>query len=97
MKPRKVSHPGEVLRARYLEPFKLSCNAVAHELRVPAGRIAEIVKGKRSVTADTALRFAKFFGTKPEFWMDLQRDFDLATTERRLEEEALLECIVPRK
>ena len=82
--PRRVTtHPGEVLGEEFLVPLGMSVNALAMALRVPATRIGAIVKGERSVTADTALRLARFFGTSPEFWMNLQATHDL--TKARLE------------
>tara|TARA_B100000768_G_scaffold154868_1_gene151700 strand:- start:1172 stop:1477 length:306 start_codon:yes stop_codon:yes gene_type:complete len=70
-------HPGEILREEYLEPMKLSANALALALRVPATRIGEILKQRRGVTPDTALRLAKYFKTDPQSWMNLQTDYDL--------------------
>ena len=76
--PRRVTtHPGEMLAEEFLVPLGLSVNALAMALRVPATRIGAIVKGERSVTADTALRLARFFGTSPEFWITLQAMHDL--------------------
>lgn len=69
---RVTTHPGEVLAEEFLKPLGMSVNALAMALRVPATRIGAIVKGERSVTADTALRLARFFGTSPEFWINLQ-------------------------
>jgi antitoxin HigA-1 len=69
---RVTAHPGEVLNEEFLKPLGMSVNALAIALRVPATRIGAIVKGERSVTADTALRLARFYGTSPEFWMNLQ-------------------------
>ena len=74
---RITTHPGEVLSEEFLKPLDLSVNALALALRVPATRIGAIVKGERSVTADTALRLARFFGTSPEFWINLQAMHDL--------------------
>jgi antitoxin HigA-1 len=74
---RVTTHPGEVLGAEFLEPLGMSVNALAIALRVPATRIGAIVKGERSITADTALRLARFFGTSPEFWINLQAMHDL--------------------
>lgn len=71
-------HPGAVLRADFLEPLGLSANALALALRVPAPRISELVRGRRGVTPDTALRLAQAFGTSAEFWMGLQAAHDLA-------------------
>ncbi len=70
-------HPGEVLQEEFLKPMGLSQNRLALDLGVPARRINEIVQGKRSVTADTALRLSRYFGTSPQFWMGLQTDYDL--------------------
>ena len=70
-------HPGEILQEEFLGPLELSQNKLALALRVPARRINEIVHGKRSVTADTALRLGRFFGMSAEFWMNLQARYDL--------------------
>jgi addiction module HigA family antidote len=77
---RVTTHPGEILGEEFLRPLGMSVNALALALRVPATRIGAIVKGERSVTADTALRLARFFGTSPEFWMNLQAMHDLTKT-----------------
>jgi len=70
-------HPGEVLLEEFLKPLELSQNRLARDLSVPPRRINEIVLGKRSVTPDTALRLARYFGTSERFWLGLQADFDL--------------------
>src|SRR5260370_7392500 len=76
--PRRVTvHPGEVLGEEFLKPLGLSVNALAIALRVPATRIGAIVKGERSVTADTALRLARFFGANSQFWVNLPAIPDL--------------------
>jgi antitoxin HigA-1 len=81
--PARVTvHPGEVLREEFLKPLGLSVHALALALRVPATRIGAITKGERSVTGDTALRLARFFGTSPEFWMNLQAMHDLTRARR---------------
>ncbi len=77
---RVTAHPGEMLTEEFLKPLRMSINALAIALRVPATRIGAIVKGERSVTADTALRLARFFDTSPEFWMNLQAMHDLTKT-----------------
>jgi addiction module HigA family antidote len=79
MSERKLNpvHPGEVLLEEFLKPMELSQNKVAIEIGVDTRRINEIVLGKRRVTADTALRLARFFGTSPQFWLGLQNDYDL--------------------
>jgi len=74
-------HPGEVLQEEFLKPMGLSQNRVALDIGVPARRINEIVLGKRRITADTALRLARFFDTSPQFWLGLQMDYDLDVTE----------------
>lgn len=70
-------HPGEILREEFLLPLGMSANGLALALRVPAPRINEIVRERRGVSADTALRLARYFGTSAEFWLGLQADYDL--------------------
>ena len=70
-------HPGEILREEYLQPLGLSVNALAIKLRVPATRLHEIVKERRSITADTAMRLARFFGGDAQSWLNLQTSYDL--------------------
>ena len=86
-------HPGEVLAEEFLGPLGLSQNKAALAMRVPARRINEIVKGKRAVTADTALRLARYFGTTPDFWVNLQAHYDLEVAQdevgERIEREVL--------
>src|SRR5271157_4206322 len=79
MKAKKLSpiHPGEILREEFLKPRGLSQNALARALSVPPRRINEIVLEKRSITADTALRLARYFGTSAELWTGLRADYDL--------------------
>jgi addiction module HigA family antidote len=77
---RVTTHPGEIILEEFLRPLDMSVNALAIGLRVPATRVGAIVKGERAVTADTALRLARFFGTSPEFWMNLQSMHDLTKT-----------------
>ena len=77
-------HPGEILLEEFLEPMGLSQNQVALALRVPARRINEIVRGKRAVTADTALRLGRFFGMSAQFWINLQACYDLDVAEDAL-------------
>jgi addiction module HigA family antidote len=76
---RKPIHPGEILREQFMAEFGVSMNRLARDLRVPVTRISEIVNQRRSVTSDTALRLARYFGTTPEFWMNLQTSYDLDT------------------
>lgn len=80
-KPAKMPpiHPGEVLLADFLEAFGLSQYRLAHDISVPPRRINEIVHGARAITADTALRLARYFGTTDRFWLNLQARFDLET------------------
>lgn len=77
-------HPGEVLLEEFLKPLGLSQNRIARDLCVPPRRVNEIVLGKRAITADTALRLARYFGTSERFWLGLQMDYDLEETRRRL-------------
>jgi len=79
-------HPGEVLLEEFLKPMGISQNRLALNIGVPARRINEVVLGKRSVTADTALRLARFFGTSAEFWLGLQAQYDLDVTAEKLGE-----------
>ena len=88
-------HPGEMLREEFMKPLGLSSNALAMELRVPVTRISEIVRERRGITADTALRLARYFNMSPEFWMRLQMDFDLEST-AIAEESAIHDGIRPR-
>ena len=77
-------HPGEILMKEFLMPMNLSQNKLALDIRVPARRINEIVHGKRRITADTALRLAKYFKMSPQFWLGLQMDYDLDVAEDQL-------------
>ncbi len=85
---RVTTHPGEVLSEEFLKPLGISVNALALALRVPATRIGAIVKGERSITADTALRLARFFGTSAELWINLQAMHDL--TKARMQSGATI-------
>lgn len=73
-------HPGEILRDEFLEPLGVTKYRLAKNTGMPADRVGKIVAGERGITADTALRFAKFFGTSAEFWMNLQAHYDLEQT-----------------
>jgi len=77
-------HPGEILLEEYLEPLGVSQYRLAKEISVPPRRINEIVHGKRSITADTALRLARYFGTSERFWINLQTHYDLEVEKERL-------------
>lgn len=80
-------HPGEILLEEFLDPMGLSQNRLALDIGVPARRINEIVLGKRRITADTALRLARFFRMSPQFWLGLQMDFDLDVADDELSEK----------
>jgi antitoxin HigA-1 len=88
-------HPGEMLREEFMKPLGLSANALAIALRVPVTRISEIVRERRGITADTALRLARYFNMTPEFWMRLQVDYDLESAASALQ-KTLREEIRPR-
>ena len=81
--PKKLKpvHPGEILREEFMVPFGLSMNRMAMDLRVPVTRIADIVNERRGITADTALRFARYFKNSAAFWMNLQTRYDLEVAE----------------
>ncbi len=84
MKKLKPIHPGEVLLEEFLKPLGLSQNRLALDIGVHPRRINEIVLGKRSMTADTALRLSRYFGNSPQFWLGLQTDYDLDLAEDKL-------------
>jgi len=88
-------HPGEILREEFLLPLGLSAHALAMALHVPAPRINDIVRERRAVTADTAMRLSRYFGTSTEFWMGLQSDFEVASSRAALAEA--LASIEPRR
>lgn len=87
--------PGEFLSEEFLEPLGLSANALALALRVPANRIQAIVNGQRAITADTALRLGQYFGTTPEFWINLQSIYELDKARREKLEQ--IQAEVPRR
>ncbi len=70
-------HPGEILEEEFLIPLKITAYRLAKETGIPQTRISQIIKANRSITADTAIRLSKFFGTSPQFWLGLQNDYDL--------------------
>jgi addiction module HigA family antidote len=80
-------HPGEILLEEFLIPLEISAYRLAKETFLPQTRISEIIKGNRRITADTALRFAKFFGTSAKFWLGLQDDYDLEEQRSQKEQE----------
>ena len=88
MKNKKLPpiHPGEILMEEFLEPMGISQYRLAKDMSVPPRRINEIVHGKRSITADTALRLGRFFSMSPQFWLNLQTRYDLEVTEDLLED-----------
>lgn len=86
-------HPGEILLHEFLEPLELSQYRLAQAIQVPQTRIAAIIKGERSITADTALRLGRFFGVDSKLWMNLQQSYDLALAERQMGD---LKHLVPR-
>jgi addiction module HigA family antidote len=88
--------PGEILEEEFMRPLSLSANALARRIDVPVTRISEIVRGKRGITADTALRLARLFGTSSDFWLGLQAEYDLRVARRDLP-GATLSRIVPLK
>jgi len=83
MAKRAPIHPGEILKMEFLDESGMSAYALAKALNVPVNRVTGIVNGERGITADTALRLARFFGTTPEFWLNLQTHYDLEVARRR--------------
>ena len=81
-------HPSEILDEEFLKPLGISAYRLAKETRIPATRISQIIKGKRRITADTALRFGKFFGNSADFWLGLQMKYDLR------KEKAEIKCVL---
>lgn len=82
MEQLELIHPGEILREEFALPLGLSAHALARAMRVPVTRINDIMHGKRAITADTALRLARFFGTSVEMWMHLQMDYEVRVARR---------------
>ena len=80
---RRNVHPGVILKLDLLDPLGMSLNQLAKELRVPANRLSQIVRGKRGITADTSLRMARYFGFSPEYWLNLQTHYDLEIIRRQ--------------
>jgi addiction module HigA family antidote len=80
---RNPVHPGEMLHEEFMKPLGISINGLALELHVPVTRISEIVNERRGITADTALRLARHFGTSPDFWMNMQKDYELILTRQK--------------
>ena len=69
--------PGEILREEFLEPMNITAYRLAKEVHIPQSRVSDIISGKRGITADTAMRFAMYFGTTPQFWLNIQNQYDL--------------------
>lgn len=88
-------HPGEILREEFLKPMGLSANELARSIRVPAPRINDIVLERRGITADTAVRLARFFGMSEEFWMNLQLQYEVRAARQRL--RSTIRKIQPRR
>ena len=88
--------PGEILREDFMEPMGISINKLSRDLSVPPNRISEIVNGKRSITADTALRLERYFGIEAQFWLNLQSEYDLRKMKRKIGHE-IEERIIPTK
>jgi addiction module HigA family antidote len=84
---RPRTHPGEVLREEYMKPLGLSANALARALGVPPNRISDIVRGRRGMTAETAIRLGQHFGVDPRFWLNLQIEHDLSRAEISLDQQ----------
>jgi len=80
-------HPGEILDEEFLKPFKITAYRLAKDTRMPAARVSEILKGRRRITADTALRLSKFFGNSPDFWLGIQMEYDLREERRSIQED----------
>jgi addiction module HigA family antidote len=82
-KYRDPVHPGVILKADLLEPLGMSINNLATELKVPANRLSQIISGKRGISPDTSLRLARYFGFSPEFWLNMQSQYDLEIIRRQ--------------
>lgn len=88
-------HPGEQLREEFLKPLGISAYKLAQDIDVPVSRVQDLLAERRAITADTALRLARYFGTTPEFWLNLQRDYDLETA-RMAVGDRIAERVRPR-
>jgi addiction module HigA family antidote len=87
MKKIRNIHPGEILLEEFLIPFELSAYRLAQDLEIPQTRVSQILKGKRRITADTAIRLSIYFGNSPQFWLGLQNDYDLEEEMRNQKDE----------
>jgi antitoxin HigA-1 len=83
----KNIHPGEILEEEFLKPMGITAYKLSQAIGVPQTRTSQIIKGRRRVTADTALRFSKYFGTSTKFWLGLQNDFDIEEEQRNIKKE----------
>lgn len=86
----KANHPGNILKKNFIDKYKLTVYNVAKETMLSQTRLSQIIKGSRSITADTALKISKFFNTDPSYWMKLQTDFDLTEAEKKIKKDLLL-------
>lgn len=77
-------HPGEILKEEFMEPLGVSANRLARDIDVPANRITEIIAGRRTISADTAIRLGRYFNIEPEFWLNLQSGYDLRVAQRAI-------------
>lgn len=80
----ELIHPGEILLEEFMKPMGISINRLSRDIAVPPGRVSAIVNGKRAITADTAIRLARYFGTSPEVWTGLQSDYELRIAQRTI-------------
>ena len=87
VRTKNLIHPGEILKEEFMEPMGISQNRLAMDLRIPVPRVNAIVRGRRAITADTAVRLGAYFGTGPEFWRNLQGHYDLCLARKKLDEE----------
>ncbi len=92
----KPPHPGETIKEEYMVPLGMSVNALARELGIGPTRLNEIIRGRRGVTADTALRLSRYFGTTPELWLNLQSFYDLRMAQRKAG-KAIARQVKPRR
>ena len=83
-------HPGVILKEEFLDPFGVSAYKLSREIKISQTRISQIIKGKRRITADTALRLSEFFGNSPQFWMGIQDDYDLEEEKKNIQGELKL-------
>ena len=90
MKTIKNIHPGEILDKEFLIPMSITAYRLAKETRIPQGRVSDIIHRKRRITADTALRFSKFFGNSPQFWLGLQDDYDIEEETKKISKELVV-------